>query len=172
MSTGGKSYSKTGSDGHGYEIAEGFGHTIIKTLPALVQLIGDFKYCKDWDGIRIDSKISLYENNKFIKEEFGELQLTSYGISGICAMQLSGDISRGLDNNKCEDVVINFLPFINDSSELLEWLNKRNNVLKNRNISELLDGVINYKLVNIILKISNIDDTRWDMLDDSKKVYL
>ena len=38
ISVGGMSYPKTGSDGNFYKILEGMGHTIIKPLPALVQL--------------------------------------------------------------------------------------------------------------------------------------
>ena len=38
LSTGGKAAPKTGSDGSGYILAKSFGHNIISTVPALVQL--------------------------------------------------------------------------------------------------------------------------------------
>ena len=80
---------KTGSDGLGYQIAKIFSHGIIKPLPALVQLHSDIKYMKDWSGIRTDAIIKMYENDEYVKEETGEIQLTDYGISGICTF-LSG----------------------------------------------------------------------------------
>ena len=54
ISTGSYAYPKTGSDGIGYEILKKLGHTIIKPVPALVQLESNSKYLKQWDGVRSD----------------------------------------------------------------------------------------------------------------------
>lgn len=171
IATGSKAAPKTGSDGKGYELAKKFGHTIIKPLPALVSLIGDENYLKDWAGIRSDVEVSLYENNQFIKKEIGEIQLTNTGISGICVFQLSGIVARGLEEGKKEQIKINFLPFIKE--DFINWMNQRNEIVKNRTISELLDGLLNYKLVNLILKLSNIKrEDYWNSLDQKKKLKL
>ena len=158
LSTGSKACPKTGSDGIGYELLKDFNHNIIKPLPALTQVIGNKSYFKDWAGIRVDAKVSLYENDKFIKEEVGELQLTKTGLSGICVFNLSGKIKRGLDKGYKEDIHINFLPFVNN---IEEFLKDRNNKVKNRTIIELLEGLINYKVVKILLKESNIDENKY-----------
>lgn len=158
LSTGSKACPKTGSDGIGYELLKKFNHNIIKVLPALTQLIGNKSYFKDWAGIRLDAKVSLYENDKFIKEEIGELQLTKSGLSGICVFNLSGKIKRGLDKGYKEDIHINFLPFVNN---IEEFLKDRNNKVKNRTIIELLEGLINYKLVKILLKEAYIDENKY-----------
>lgn len=155
MSTGSKASPKTGSDGLGYELLKKFNHTIIEPLPSLVQLKASGSFLKDWAGIRCDVVVSLYENNKLIKEETGEVQLTDYGISGICTFQLSSKIVRGLYNGNKEEISINFLPWLNE--DIKYYLNNRNNMMKNRTISELLDGLLNYKLVNLILKKNNIN---------------
>ena len=175
IATGSKSAPKTGSDGIGYEICKKFGHTIIKPLPALVQLKGNEKYFKEWNGIRADVTISLYENNKQIAHETGEIQLTDYGISGICVMNLSGRVARGLYNGKKEYVKINFLEGLNIKTleQFVEFMNKRNNTMKNRTISELLEGIINYKLVNVLLKKSKMTNTlKWNQLSDEQKLEL
>ena len=172
IGTGSKAFPKTGSDGFFYKILEDLGHKIIKPLPALVQLIGKGNYFKEWHGIRTDVKVKLYENNKFIKEEEGEIQLTDYGISGICAMQLSGRISRGLDSKNKEMVSINFFPQFNDIDKFLSWLEERNNKLKNRTTKELLDGFLNYKLTNLLMKESKVDDISWNKLSIDKKKSL
>ena len=158
LSTGSKSFPKTGSDGIGYEMLKSFGHKIIKVMPALTSVIGDKSYFKDWAGIRVDAKVSLYENNDFIKEEIGEVQLTKNGLSGICIFNLSSKLKRGLDKGNKEDIVINFLPFVNN---IENFLNERNSKVKNRTIIELLEGLINYKLVKIILKESNIKENKY-----------
>ena len=68
LATGSKASPKTGSDGLGYELIKKLGHTVIEPLPALVQLKTVGNYLKKWAGIRTDVKVTLYENNKFIKE--------------------------------------------------------------------------------------------------------
>ena len=147
IATGSYAYYKE-DDVNGYELIKE--HNINKILPALVQLRIDNKICKRWAGVRVNSRIKLYEDNKYIKEEVGELMLTNYGISGICAMQLSGRIAKGLDNGKREELVINFVPDIaNDSKEMLDFLdnyNKKNNFM----VREIADNLINYKLGNAI----------------------
>jgi len=145
---------------------------LIKPLPALVQLIGKEKYFKDWEGVRTDVEITLYEDNEKIRQEVGELQLTNYGVSGICAMQLSGMISRGIDNNKKETVKINFLHKITTNNEFMNWMNIRNQKVQGRTTKELLEGILNYKLVNTILKICNIKNENWDELSSKQKELL
>jgi len=154
LSTGSCASPNTGSDGIGYKFASKFNHSIIKPLPALVQLEGNEKYFKDWAGVRCDVNISLYENDKYIKSEYGEIQLTDYGVSGICIYQLSSYIIRNLDKNK-EEISINFLPWLD--IEIRKYLDNRNKLMPNRTISMLLDGLLNYKLVNLILNKNKID---------------
>lgn len=173
IATGSKAAPKTGSDGSGYQICKELGHTIIKPLPALVQLKGNEKYFKEWRGIRVDANIKAYENSNLLGEETGELQLTDYGISGICVMNLSGRIARGLNDKKQEFLTINFLHGLNilNESDFIDFMNKRNNIMKNRTICELLEGIINYKLVNILLKISNIKNNKnWSELIQNEKL--
>lgn len=175
LATGSKAIPKTGSDGLGYKIASSFGHTIIKPLPALVQLIGQESYFKDWQGIRSDVEVSLFEDKKLIKTSKGEIQLTNYGLSGICIFQLSSLVSRGIYQKKEEQIQINFLyPFsIHTEEEFILWMDKRNHLVKGRTISDLLDGLLNYKLINLILKLSKIKrEITWNQLTLKEKQLL
>lgn len=169
ISTGSKSAPKTGSDGSGYKICKELRHTIIEPLPALVQLKGKEKYFKEWNGIRADVAINLYEDNKEIAKEVGEIQLTDYGISGICVMNLSGRVARGLYTGKDEYVKINFLSNLNINTvqECIGFIDKRNKAMKNRTISELLEGIINYKLLNVLLK--NLKNKQWNEVSAKDK---
>lgn len=172
LATGSKACPKTGTDGFGYEICSLFGHKILEPLPGLVQLRGNGTYLKEWQGIRSDVSVSLYENDKLIKREVGEIQLTDYGVSGVCVFQLSSVVSRGLYNGYNEEIEINFLNClsINDENEFVSFLDNRNEKVINRNISQLLDGILNYKLINLILKLSKINrDDLWDDLSIERK---
>ena len=153
ISTGSKAAPKTGSDGQGYELAKKFNHNIITPLPSLVQLKGKEPYFKNWSGLRCEVTVSLFIDNKFIKKETGEIQLTDYGVSGICIFNLSRYASIAINKNKKVKISINFMPFTEKPKEFIKNLNR--NTYK-KTINELLEGFLNYKLIDIILKKAKI----------------
>lgn len=171
IATGSKSAPKTGSDGNGYDLAKKLGHSIIKPLPALVQLNINEPFLKEWSGIRANVSIKLIEDDKYIKQEQGEILLTNYGISGICVMQLSSKISRGLYEGKTEEVIINFLDgLMSTRQEFIAFMNERDKKLPNRNITQLLDSILNYKLINVLVKKSNLQTSKkWSQLSSKEK---
>lgn len=171
IATGSKASPKTGSTGIGYTLAKSLGHTIIEPLPALVQLVGQGKYFTSWDGIRSDVNVSLYAANKFIKEETGEIQLTSYGVSGICIFNLSRFASDYLKENKKVEVVINFLPWLKEDA--ITYFDKRTSLMPSRTIFELLEGLLNNKLLNVFLSILKLDESRkWTNMSKQEKINL
>ena len=149
IAAGSSACPKCGTDGTIYDALKPLGLKIKKPLPALVQLKSEGKFLKEWAGIRCDCELSLFENDKLIKKSIGEVQLTDYGISGICTFQLSSDCIRGLDSGKKEVIKINFLPDIKDFDTF--YLN-RVKLLKGRNDIELFEGLINYKLLYVLFK--------------------
>ncbi len=173
ISTGSFASPKTGSTGMGYHFLSKLGHSIIEPLPALVQLIAKFPYLKEWKGIRTDVILKLEENEKIIAEDKGELQLTDYGISGICTFNLSSYVSKGLKANKEEIIHINFLPFLKEDSNIMKWFDDRNKLLNNPTLYELLNPILNYKLVKIILKVSRLQGAlSWDDLFEEEQLTL
>lgn len=167
LATGSFAYPKTGSDGMGYSFLEEFGHNIKPILPSLVQLTSDMKYCKLLDGVRSDVTLSLYIDNEFVREEMGEVQLTGYGISGICTFNLSYYANIGLYNKKNCNIYINFVPFIDGDIE--EWFNNRCYIT----LYKLLCRCLNKKMVDVIFKVCNLSDTvMFNELSDSNKELL
>lgn len=170
IATGGKSCPKYGNDGNLYKIIENLGHKIVKPLPSLVQLIGESKVLKKWKGIRNEVNLSLYENDKLVKEETGEIQLTDYGISGICTMQLSSVVSRGIYNKNKEEILINFMPFLKEN--FIDFFTKRDEIITG-NLYQLFLGLVNSKLIKILLEDINIDyDRTWNSLSLEEKKKL
>lgn len=175
LATGSKAAPRTGSDGMGYELAKSFGHSIIDVLPALVQLRSEEDYLPLWDGVRSDVRLSLLEDNVLVQEEEGEIQLTDYGISGICTFNISSLACRGLNRNKSEVVRIDFLPLIKmeNYKEFITYFDERAKLLENLNMEQTLEGMLNQKLVAVILKKSHIDSNiTWDQLETSQKKSL
>lgn len=154
LATGGCAVPKTGSDGSGYILAESFHHTLFKPFPSLVQLISKGDFLSSWAGVRSEAVVRIYEDGIFLKEQFGEVQLTDYGISGICIFNLSRYASMGLEKQKKITVKINFVPFCKE--DILTFLEKQNKRVRNRTLQELLEGFLNKKLVQVFLKVSPI----------------
>ena len=89
LATGGKSYKKTGSDGSGFLYVERLGHHIQDLVPALVPLQSGLAFFKKVAGIRAEISAKIYIDGIEKDCQNGELQLTDYGISGICIFQMS-----------------------------------------------------------------------------------
>ena len=106
---------------------------------------------------RADVKIELYENNRLVDFESGEIQLTDYGISGICVFNLSHYVSRGLSNDKREVMKINFVPFA--SKDIYEWMEEYNQKNPHKNLKDMLEGFLNCKLARIIILKSHLLST-------------
>lgn len=167
IATGSYASPKTGSNGMGYNFLKNMGHSIIKVLPSLVQLKTKGNFLKTWTGVRTQAVVSLYEDNKFVRSEEGELQLTDYGISGICVFNLSNKAARSLDNNKKVDICINFLPFINEDYN--NWFINQTD-LTNKNINVLLLSILNEKIVEVIRKESKINvNKKFNELDNDEQ---
>jgi len=171
LATGSLAYPKTGCDGSGYKLLKEVGHTIVQPLPGLVQLVSDFPLSKKWSGVRCDVKLELMEDDECIAEEEGELQLTDYGLSGICIFNLSNLVSRGLFNKKKEIININFVPFI--ESLIIPWLERYSKKNQYKKVKKLLEGFLNKKVVPVILEYAKIpSNMNYDELDSEEKLRL
>ena len=150
ISSGSKSYPVTGTTGDSYNFAKDLGLNVSKTYPSLVQIeTDDLKNLNILNGVRCDALVSIYDNDKKIKEELGELQLTNYGVSGICIFNLS----RYASILEKPIIHINFMPYTEDPITYFDNL-------KNNKIYELLERIINEKIASVIIKESNIDKNK------------
>lgn len=124
LATGGKSYKKTGSDGSGFLYVERLGHHIQDLVPALVPLQSDLAFFKKVAGIRAEISTKIYIDGEEAARESGELQLTDYGISGICVFQISSLASHALRCGQTVQAELDFLPELTDE-EALSMIRKR-----------------------------------------------
>ena len=158
---GGKSYPKTGSDGNLYPNLENIGIKFIKMYPCLTQIKTD--PIKELSGVRLNAKVSLFDNDKLISFETGELQFIDYGVSGICVFNLSGYVK---DNSNLT-IKINFLPFTDDAGSFIE---KRMKLLENLSLINAFESIINYKVLKYIFKKTGISETaRYKSLTENEK---
>lgn len=155
LACGGKSAVKTGSDGTGYNLAKSLGHSIINTIPGIVQLKLNSPYLKSISGVKFDGFATLLVDNEPIRKEFGEILFTDYGISGPPILQLSGHASKALLNNKRVEILVDMMPE-EDYKEIENFIECHFGLLSHRPVIDSLIGVVNKKLIPTILKASNI----------------
>lgn len=161
IACGGKSYAKTGSDGSLYPNLENLGIKFTKMYPCLTQIKTDS--IKELSGVRLNAKVSLFDNDKLISFETGELQFIDYGVSGICVFNLSGYVK----GNSNLTIKINFLPFTDDADEFIE---ERMKQLENINLINAFESIINYKVLKYIFKKTGISETaRYKSLTENEK---
>ena len=94
IATGGKSYPSTGSTGDGYAFAESFGHSVVKPVPSLVQLLTK-EDVSPLNGISLKNialTAALPKGSEV--SEFGEMLFTKRGLSGPVALSLSARLNR------------------------------------------------------------------------------
>lgn len=92
LATGGKSVPKTGSDGHGLELAKRLGHELTpRIFPALVPLqLAPSDPLTQLSGIALPTKLQLAEaSGKRIISVRGDLLLTHKGLSGPVVLDMS-----------------------------------------------------------------------------------
>ncbi len=93
LAAGGKSYPKTGSDGSGYALARQAGHTIIEPVPSLVPLVTEEKWVKSACGLTLkNTAVKLFDGEKSIYEDFGEVAFTADGLGGATILSASAHI--------------------------------------------------------------------------------
>lgn len=155
IATGGLAMPNTGSDGSMNKIFKDLGLEVIKPLPALVQLKLDAKFLKSISGVKFEGSASLSFSSERITES-GELLFTDYGISGPPILQLSRFSATPLSNN--EDVRL-YLDMFKDMSKdkVIDLIYDRVEKYKDREAQYLLGGIVNKKLIPLILKSSGLE---------------
>lgn len=98
VACGGKAAKVHGTDGDAYELLKMMGHKITPVAPALVSLNCD-DFTKALKGVRSICKMDLIIDGEKALENYGEVQFTDYGLSGIPIMQLSRFVSMSPSNN-------------------------------------------------------------------------
>lgn len=158
VSTGGKSYPRTGSTGDGYRFAESVGHTLSNIKPSLVPLETKQDFPKALMGLSLRNvTLNLYEEGrkKPLYSELGEMIFTHFGVSGPLVLSASAHI-KDIDE-KDYYFLIDLKPGLDEQA-----LDKR--ILRdfsdnpNRNFSNVLKKLLPLKMIPVIIELSGIDE--------------
>jgi predicted Rossmann fold flavoprotein len=120
---GGKTYPALGSDGSTYDIAMKMGHTMTEPVPSTMPLMVKDTLCHYLQGQRISASIRSVIDGITSPEVRGELLFTNYGLSGICVLDISEEISIAINRYHKKDVyvTVDMVPFL-DKEKLKQKL--------------------------------------------------
>ena len=128
-----------GSDGSILKILKSHNYKINEPLPGLCP-IKTKEDTKLLDGIRAKCEVSLYQNDKKIHQENGEVLFKKNGLSGIVIFNTSSLIARSRKNNFkiCLDLLPNFT------------IDEIKNYCKSHTFNGFLQGFFNPKLIKYL----------------------
>ncbi len=147
LSCGGKAAPTSGGTGLGLDLLKNLGHKITDLYPALCPIQVKSEHIKSLKGIRAKAEVTLYDKNKAVKSEVGEVQFTDSALSGICIFNLTPLLP------KVKNPVISVNLARNYSYiEIFNLLNERKKLFSNEPIEEFFTGFVNKKIGAALIK--------------------
>ena len=159
IACGGTSYSKTGSNGDGYNLARSIGHTIVTPKAALSEIMVK-EDTSSLEGLSLKNvNLAAYSQGKEIASFFGEMLFTRNGISGPIALSLSSFINKLASNGQPIDLRIDLKPALyldGRKPDLDERIQRDFAKYINKEFCNSLGELLPDRLSDYIINISNI----------------
>lgn len=158
--TGGKSYTRTGSDGDGYKFAKVAGHSVTPLLPSLVPIVCAGKLCPSLQGLSLKNvALKIFDKSlgKEVYSDFGEMMFTHFGITGPMVLSASShipDISSGKYEAR-----IDLKPALDDKTldaRILSDFAK----YSNKDLINALNDLLPQKLIPVVISLSGVDERK------------
>ena len=154
ITTGGKSFPVTGSDGSMFEVLERHGHKINQLYPALVPLVIKEEFVKRLQGISMKDVVFRAKVKKKKIEVTGDMIFTHFGISGPGVLILSSYINKALENGEIE-VTLDFLK--DKSKEEISALIRSN---PNKTVLNNMKGLLTQNFLKEIIESLGLTTTK------------
>ena len=158
LATGGVSYPATGSTGEGHRMAAEAGHTVTPLQGSLVPLKEQGNDCARMQGLSLRNvSLTVFENEKKIYTDFGEMLFTHFGVSGPLVLSASAHMRR-FDKKKYR-LEIDLKPALDEPTldkRLLSDFEKR----ANSDFCNALGDLLPQKLIPVVVERSGIEPRR------------
>jgi len=154
LCTGGLSYPGTGSTGDGYALAKSAGHALVPTRASLVPWEAE-EVCARMQGLSLRNvALSLYDGDKLLFREQGELLFTHFGVSGPLMLTASTYIREASPALRLE---LDLKPALSPE-QLDERLLRDFGENANRDFINSLDALLPKKLIGVVVERSGIPE--------------
>ena len=158
LATGGVSYPATGSTGEGHRMAAEAGHTVTPLQGSLVPLKEQGNDCARMQGLSLRNvSLTVFENEKKIYTDFGEMLFTHFGVSGPLVLSASAHMRR-FDKKKYR-LEIDLKPALDEPTldkRLLSDFEKH----ANSDFFNALDDLLPQKLIPVVVERTGIEPRR------------
>lgn len=153
--TGGMSYQSTGSTGDGYTLAKSVGHTVTDLEPALVSLVASNGFVPKLQGLSLRNiSVTLFDGEKEVYSDFGEMLFTHYGVSGPVILSASSHMTH--PNEHKYKIVIDLKPAL-DEQMLDKRIQRDFAENTNKDFINSLSKLLPNKLIPVIVKLSGVE---------------
>lgn len=154
---GGNAGPQFGTEGFGIKTAFRCKCQMEPLYPCLVPLNCNPKQIARLSGIRVKADAALYDGNRPVHTERGEIQFTDYGISGIAIMQLSGWL--GTQHGVIEpNIRLDLFP-TESVAAVVTMLRNRANAMPHALIEEYLTGLVHPQIGLAIWEAQHLGTT-------------
>ncbi|GCD10097.1 NAD(P)/FAD-dependent oxidoreductase [Clostridium tagluense] len=160
VTTGGKSYPDSGSDGSMFEVLRNNGHTITPLYAALIPLVIKEEFVKSLQGVAMKDVVISAKIKKSRVEKFGDMIFTHFGISGPAVLKLSSYINKALALGEV-DVTLDFLR--DKSREEISEIMRSN---PNKTVLNNLKGTLPQNFLKEIFELLGLTEVK---ISDLKK---
>ena len=160
VTTGGKSYPDSGSDGSMFEALRSQGHTITPLYAALIPLVIKEEFVKSLQGVSMRDVVISAKLKKKSIEKFGDMIFTHFGISGPAVLKLSSYITKALAEGEVEVT----LDFLRDKSK--EEISEAMRVSPNKTVLNNLKGILPQNFLKEIFDLLGLTEIK---VSDLKK---
>lgn len=156
LATGGVSYPATGSTGEGHRMAEAAGHTVTPLQGSLVPLKEQGNLCARMQGLSLRNiSLTVFENDKKIYTDFGEMLFTHFGVSGPLVLSASAHMRR-FDKKKYR-LEIDLKPALDEPTldkRILSDFEKH----ANSDFCNALNDLLPQKLIPVLVELTGIPE--------------
>ena len=159
IATGGKAMPSSGSDGNGYDLAKQMGHSIVDIFPGLVQIMLEGSFFKQIQGVKLVGTAEVLSNNRSLAKDRGDILFANYGVSGPPILQLSRKAGELLLKGKDATLKLVILDTMS-KDEVKELVESRFSKATGKTIEFSLVGLINKRLIPVLLKEAKIQNLR------------
>jgi len=158
LAAGGKAMPSSGSDGNGYELAIKLGHTMTSIFPALVQLMLEGSFFQRIEGVKFVGTAQVLHHNRSLAQDRGDILFANYGVSGPPILQISRKAAELLQQGKEAMLKLSVLDIPED--DLKKIIDRRCNEDSGKTLEFSLVGLINKRLIPVILHEAGIEDIK------------
>ncbi len=119
--------------------------------------------------MRCQANVTAMVNDKKVASDYGELQLTDYGLSGIPVFNISRFLSKEIEEGEKSEVLVDFIPQISQTS-LEAFVTKRIFDLKGYELKDFIAGLVHSKLADYLIKACGLNGKTIVLPEDKDKI--